>query len=151
MVRMIDTLKALYQPLARGLAITLALASFAGSAKAEPVGAGGDPVRGGRLFLQCRACHNVDQNGPNGVGPNLWGVVGAKAGSKSGYHYSESITASGLVWTPAKLDEWLTQPTALVPGTHMAFQGVSSAESRRDIIAYLSTLTNQTSAGRAPQ
>ncbi len=146
---MFGTRKAYYQPIARGLAIALALASSAGSA--APVGAGGDPVRGGRLFLQCRACHNVDQNGPNGVGPNLWGVVGAKAGSKPGYHYSEAITASGLVWTPAMLDKWLTQPTAVAPGTKMAFQGVSSEESRRDIIAYLSTLTDQVPVGGRPR
>jgi cytochrome c len=49
------------------------------------------------------------------------------------------------------LDKWLTQPTAVAPGTKMAFQGVSSEESRRDIIAYLSTLTDQVPVGGRPR
>ncbi len=101
---------------------------------------GGDAARGAKLFLQCRACHSVVPGAPNGVGPNLWGVVGSKAAARPGYRYSASLAGSGVVWNVASLDKWLTRPTSLVPGTTMAFQGVSSAQSRTDLIAYLQTL-----------
>jgi cytochrome c len=82
----------------------------------------------------------VGRSDPNGVGPNLWGVVGAKAGAHAGFQYSPALASSGVVWTETTLDQWLTQPTAVAPGTSMAFQGVTSATSRKDIIAYLGTL-----------
>lgn len=118
------------------------IAALAAAAVTTPCGAqdGGDPVRGSALFLQCRACHSVVKGAPNGVGPNLWGVVGAKAGMRPGFAYSASLTQTGITWEPRTLDRWLTQPTAVAPGTTMAFQGVASARSRADIIAYLTTL-----------
>jgi cytochrome c len=67
-------------------------------------------------------------------------VVGSKAGSRPGYHYSGALTAAGVTWTPVTLDRWLTRPTDVAAGTTMAFQGVPSAQSRTDIIAYLITL-----------
>ncbi len=108
------------------------------AAAAEPEAA--NPARGAALFLQCRACHAVTRDGIAGVGPNLWGVVGARAGVRSGFHYSASLTDTGIVWDPKTLDRWLTQPTAVAPGTTMAFQGVASPRARADIIAYLSQL-----------
>ncbi len=122
-----------------GMALAVAIAALcAGRAMAaEP---DGDAVHGARLFLQCRACHTVGQGESAGVGPNLWGVVGSKAGARPGYHYSAALSGSGIVWTRDTLDQWLTRPTALVPGTNMAFQGVASAPSRADLIAYLQSL-----------
>jgi cytochrome c len=122
-----------------GMAVAVALAALwvAPAGAAEPPG---HAAHGARLFLQCRACHAVGQGEPAGVGPNLWGVVGAKAGARPGYHYSPALAASGIVWTPETLDQWLTRPTALVPGTNMAFQGVASASARADLIAYLESL-----------
>ncbi len=105
---------------------------------------GGDATRGARLFLQCRACHAVGQSDPSGVGPNLWGVFGAKAGARPDFHYSPALSAAGLTWTPQNLDQWLVRPTAVVPGTTMAFQGVASAQARKDLIAYLATLAPKT-------
>jgi cytochrome c len=105
-----------------------------------------DPAHGASLFLQCRACHSVVRGAPNAVGPNLWGVVGSKAGARPGFAYSASLTQTGITWEPRMLDRWLTQPTAVAPGTTMAFQGVASAQSRADIIAYLTTLGGKASA-----
>ncbi len=100
----------------------------------------GDPVRGGKLFLQCRACHTVAAGERNGVGPNLNGVAGAKAASKPGYTFSPALTKSGIVWTSAQLDAFLKRPSALVPGTRMAFPGIAAPQNRADMIAYLTTL-----------
>jgi cytochrome c len=100
----------------------------------------GDPVRGRLVFLQCQACHEVTPDGPTLVGPNLAGVYGRKAGSLPGYDYSAPLKSSGLVWNGGNLDKWLTNPAALVPGTKMAFSGISSQDLRADVIAYLRTL-----------
>lgn len=102
--------------------------------------AGGDPAQGQRIFLQCRACHTVAPGDRNGIGPNLSGAVGAKSASHPGYTYSPALTKSEIVWTPAKLDAFLTRPSGLVPGTKMAFGGIAVAKNRADLIAYLSTL-----------
>jgi cytochrome c len=104
----------------------------------------GDPAIGSKLFLQCRACHTVGANDSSGVGPNLYGVVGAKAAGKPGYVYSAGLEASGLVWTPANLDLWIKKPTDVVPTTKMAFAGVAAPKMRQDLIAYLSTLKAKT-------
>lgn len=100
----------------------------------------GDPARGGKLFLQCRACHTVAPADRNGVGPNLNGVAGAKAAAKPGYAFSPALKASGIVWTGAKLDAFLQRPSALVPGTKMMFPGIAAPQNRADVIAYLVTL-----------
>ncbi len=125
------------------IALTLFAAALSAAltlAASNPAQAAGDPVMGGRLFLQCRACHTVGPAENSGVGPNLNGVVGAKAASRAGYSYSPAMAKSGLVWTPATLDTFLTKPSALVPGTKMPFAGVASPKSREDLIAYLATL-----------
>jgi len=100
----------------------------------------GDPVRGKLVFLQCQACHAVQAGETGLIGPSLAGVYGRKAGSLAGYDYSAPLKASGLVWDAANLDKWLTDPSALVPGTKMAFAGIASPALRADVIAYLKTV-----------
>jgi cytochrome c len=93
----------------------------------------GDPSRGKDLYQACQACHSVDEND---LGPKHRGVVGRRAGSVSDYAYSKALKDSGLTWDESTLDRWLTNPSALVPGTKMFFQ-LSDAQTRADIIAYL--------------
>lgn len=100
----------------------------------------GNAALGGKMFLQCRACHTVAAGDRNGIGPNLNSIVNAKAASRAGFTYSPALSKAGIVWTPAKLDAFLTRPSALVPGTKMAFPGIANPKSRADMIAYLATL-----------
>ncbi len=100
----------------------------------------GKPATGKLVFLQCQACHAVQPGAPALVGPDLAGVYGRKAGSLPGYDYSTALKNSGIVWTADRLDAWLTDPSALVPGTKMAFAGLASPVLRADVIAYLQTL-----------
>jgi cytochrome c len=93
----------------------------------------GDPSRGKTLYQACQACHSIDEND---LGPKHRGVVGRPAGSIADYAYSAALRSSGLTWDEATLDRWLTNPSALVPGTKMFFQ-LSDAQTRVDIIAYL--------------
>jgi cytochrome c len=93
----------------------------------------GDPSRGKTLYLACQACHSIDEND---LGPKHRGVVGRPAGRIVDYAYSAALKSSGLIWDEATLDRWLTNPSALVPGTKMFFQ-VGDAQNRADIIAFL--------------
>ena len=90
--------------------------------------------------LGCVACHSFTDGGRNGIGPNLYGVVGTKIGEKADYSFSTALKAKQGNWTFAQLDEWLTKPSAYAPGTKMTFVGVANAKDRADIIDYLRSL-----------
>jgi len=45
--------------------------------------------------------------------------------------------AAGLVWTAETLDAYLADPRAFMPGNRMAFRGISSAQDRAAVIAWL--------------
>ena len=96
----------------------------------------GDPIRGRTLYQGCTGCHSVDDND---LGPRHRGVVGRRAGSIQDYSYSPALKNSGLTWDEATLDRWLTNPSALVPGTKMFFK-IDSGQDRADIITYLEGL-----------
>jgi cytochrome c len=115
--------------LAAGLLI--GAAAFAQSSH-EPA-AKGDPARGKTLYQGCESCHSIDEND---VGPKHRGVVGRKAGAIEDYAYSPALKSSSLTWDEATLDRWLTNPSALVPGTKMFFK-IDDPQSRADLIAYL--------------
>jgi len=105
---------------------------------AGPAGAQA-PVRGRILFLRCASCHDISSGPSPKIGPNLKDVVGRRAGSLPGYSYSPAMKAQTFVWDPQHLDLWLTNPSALVPGTAMAFAGLPSETDRQAVIAYLQT------------
>lgn len=99
-----------------------------------------DAAAGERLFRQrCSACHTV-QPGQNRIGPSLAGVVGRKAGSVEGARYSQGMRDLGITWDAARIDGFIANPRALVPGTAMTV-AVPSASDRANITAYLSGLT----------
>lgn len=93
--------------------------------------------RGRIMFLQCTACHSTKRGEEHKVGPNLHGVVGARAAQKEGFAYTESLRQSGVVWTKENLDRFLEKPNDLVPGTAMVFIGVEKAENRAALIKFL--------------
>jgi cytochrome c len=96
----------------------------------------GDAAHGKTLYQACQACHSIDDND---LGPKHRGVVGRRAGSVADYNYSSALKNSGLTWDPTTLDRWLSNPSALVPGTKMYFT-IPDAQARADIIAYLAEL-----------
>jgi len=91
--------------------------------------------------LGCVACHSFNEGGRNGIGPNLYGVVGSKIGEKNDYAFSAALKAKPGNWNYAELDGWLTKPMAWAPGTKMTFVGVANPKERADIIAYLRSLS----------
>lgn len=88
-------------------------------------------------FALCRSCHTITEGGPDMTGPNLFGVMGRRAGTKPGFNYSEAVRNAGFVWDGPHLNTWLEHPQTTLPGTRMTFAGMPSADDRRDVIAYL--------------
>ncbi len=88
----------------------------------------------------CAQCHTFESGQPHRIGPNLWGVVGAVMGSKVGYAYSKGYQGKTETWTYENLNHLLYKPREFIPGTKMSFAGLSKAEERADVIAYLRTL-----------
>jgi cytochrome c len=100
------------------------------------------PARGKLLFLRCASCHDITAGPSPKIGPSLAGVVGRRAGSLAGYAYSPAMKAQSFIWDDVTLGAWLTKPSAVVPGTAMAFSGVDSAADRKAIIDYLRAPTH---------
>ena len=99
----------------------------------------GDAAAGEKAFTPCKACHNFEKNG---VGPNLKGILGEKAGEgRDGYAFSEALKKSGITWDEANLKEWLKDPKAKVPGTKMVYPGIKDEKKVEDVIAYLKSKT----------
>ena len=95
------------------------------------------PADGDMVFRQrCQACHVIAAGKPPMVGPNLYGVVNRKAASTAFPRYSEALKTSGLTWTRANLDRYLTAPAKMVPGTKMAVALPDPAQ-RTAVIDYL--------------
>jgi len=102
----------------------------------------GNAASGKELFVAsaCSTCHGVTKESDLTIGPNLVGVVGRKAGTaKSILGASENLKKYGVIWDTETLDEFLTNPSAKVPGTAMIGM-LTDPQQRADVIAYLSTL-----------
>ncbi|MFZ9304530.1 MAG: c-type cytochrome [Steroidobacteraceae bacterium] len=118
------------------LAVALA-ASVVSAQPAAPADQSAEFKRGRMLYIQCRACHDLQPSPVEKVGPNLGGVIGRRAGSAADFAYSPALQASKLVWDEATLDRWLEKPSALAPGNTMAFAGIANAADRAALIRYI--------------
>jgi cytochrome c len=108
-----------------------------------PLLASADPAAGEAFAKKvCVACHTFTKDGKAGVGPNLYGVVGAPHGHMEGFNYTAGLKGKQGPWNYEELNEWLYKPSAYAPGTRMAFAGIPNAKQRADVIDYLRTLSD---------
>ena len=122
--------------IAATMSVVLAIAAT------EAVAQSGDAARGERLFnQQCKACHTVEKDGRNGIGPNLHGVFGSKAGVTPGFSASEAMAKSGIVWDDKAMAEYLKDPKTRVPDGKMVYAGLKQQAQLDDMIAYLRKAT----------
>jgi len=113
--------------------------------KAEPL-----PVRlakasvekGQSAAKQCQACHTFEKNGPNRVGPNLWGIVDRARAAHPGFNYSSAMKGKPGKWTFDELDKFIADPRGDISGTAMTFAGIKNDQQRADVIDYLHTLSD---------
>jgi cytochrome c len=126
--------------------LRIALAALALLAASSPAAlAAGDVEKGKAVFKRCQVCH-VHDTKTNKVGPHLGDVVGRKAGSVEGFHYSDAMKKKGeegLVWTEENLATYLKDPKAFVPGNKMVFVGLKKDDEIADVIAFLKSPPEQ--------
>lgn len=103
-----------------------------------PIYAAADAAAGEGLWRNCRSCHALEE-GKNGVGPSLAGILDRAAESVDGYAYSGALAQVVDVWSPENLNKFLENPKGFAPGTKMAFKGIREIEDRANLIAYLAT------------
>jgi cytochrome c len=85
----------------------------------------------------CRTCHSWKKD-DNRLGPSLHGVIGRKAGSASGFAFSESMKSAGITWDEGTLDKFIANPDGVVPNNKMKpFTGIADAATRKQIIEVL--------------
>jgi cytochrome c len=109
------------------------IAAFFANASAE---------KGENLAKACAACHSFDKGGTNKVGPNLYGIVGAKTAHKNDYSYSNALAALNKTWDYQSLSEFIEKPRVYVSGTKMAFAGMKKPEDRASLLLYLRSLSD---------
>ncbi|MCD6034535.1 MAG: cytochrome [Rickettsiales bacterium] len=135
------------EPKTRGFSVEVAeeaTGEAGGAAEVAPVTfdvaalmAAADAAEGEKVFKKCAACHTVEPGGPNRVGPNLSGVVGAPKAHHAGFTYSDALKTKGGIWDKESLFTFLHKPKAFVPGTKMGFAGIKDPKEIANVVAYL--------------
>jgi len=122
------------------VAATLALLFFMPALAQNQTPEQGDAAAGRMVFNNaCRTCHTLKE-GDNRLGPSLAGVMDRKAGSLTGYVFSDAMKNAGLTWDSATLDRFIADPQAVVPGNNMKpYSGMTDTKDRADLIAFLAS------------
>jgi cytochrome c len=104
-----------------------------------------DAAHGAQIFKgTCGVCHLAQPHPALSdlamrIGPNLWGVVGRKAGTAAHFRYSAAMRNSGVVWTPQTLTPYIHEPQKMIPNVRMSFRGLKNMQDVQDVVAYLQT------------
>ena len=107
----------------------LTLASIPASAQ--------DAAAGEKLFNQCRTCHQIGETAKNGVGPQLNGLFGRKAGTVENYNYSAVYKTLDKVWDVENFTTYIKDPRGVTPGTKMVYPGMKDETQISNLVAYL--------------
>jgi cytochrome c2 len=95
-----------------------------------------DAVSDQSLYRTCAGCHAARQDDAR-IAPSLRGIVGRSVAADREFDYSAAMLAMGGVWTRERLDAFLTNPDAFVPGTSMSFAGIAEPAARARLIDFL--------------
>ncbi|MEI9891865.1 MAG: c-type cytochrome [Caulobacteraceae bacterium] len=113
---------------------------------AGPALAAGDAANGAAIFkVTCALCHMARKDAAKAdlamrIGPNLYGVVGRKAGTYKPFNYSYAMRSSGITWTDDQLLRYIANPQKAVPNVRMSFLGLKNPKQAEDVLAYLHTM-----------
>jgi cytochrome c len=101
--------------------------------------ASADAAAGKTVSVKCEQCHDTSSAKTVKIGPPLFGVVDRPRASIAGFDYSSAMKAKGGTWTYDEIFKFVKSPGAYIPGTKMTFAGISSANDRINLIAFLRT------------
>lgn len=121
-------------------AVLIAAAALGGCTPAAPLADAATMAAGERAFQRCFACHALSVYEKGADGPHLQGLVGRRVASVPGQAYSPAMRAYGegdKRWTRERLDAFLADPQAEIPGNQMGFFGLDNPEERRALIEWL--------------
>jgi len=110
-----------------------------------------DVAAGKTISGRCEQCHDLSSARTNKIGPELYGVVDRPRASVASFSYSAAMKGKGGTWTFDELFKFLKSPGAYIPGTKMSFAGLSKADDRINLIAFLRTNTDSPVAIPAPK
>lgn len=97
----------------------------------------GDVTHGAKVFKKCAACHSINKDGKNKIGPKLYNVVGRATGTTSDYKYSKALISYNKTWTFEELNSFLIKPAKWIKGNKMGFAGLKNDKDRASVILYL--------------
>ena len=95
--------------------------------------------KGKKVFGKCKACHKLE-NGINGTGPHLYGIIGRTIASVENFGYSSALAGMAGVWSEDELSAFLIKPSKYAPGTKMSYSGLGPVKDRANLIAFLKTI-----------
>lgn len=96
---------------------------------------------GERLWFQCRACHTLAEGEAHMLGPNLYGMMNQRAGTRPGFHYSPVMANTQIVWNDATLNKWIERPNSVLTGHTMVYRGMADAQKRSVLVEYIKRST----------
>lgn len=128
-------------------AYNIEVVEVAGPGGAKPIAqpilamiATADAAKGEKIAKACAACHTFTKGGANGVGPNLYGVLGGPKDHIAGFAYSGALLeVGGTTWTYGELNKFLWKPKAYAKDTKMSYAGLKKPEDRAALLAWLRT------------
>ena len=97
----------------------------------------GDVTHGAKVYKKCAACHSINKDGKNKIGPKLYNVVGRATGAIPSYKYSKALTSYNKTWAFEELNSFLLKPAAWIKGNKMGFAGLKNDRDRASVILYL--------------
>ena len=97
----------------------------------------GDIAIGEKVFKKCAACHSINKDGKNKIGPKLWGVMFRPVGSITDYKYSKALSEYKKEWSWEEMNGFLIKPSSWIKGNKMGFAGLKKEKDRASVILYL--------------
>ena len=97
----------------------------------------GTVEHGKKVFKKCAACHSINQDGKNKIGPKLWGVMFRPVGSITDYKYSKALSEYNKEWNWEEMNGFLIKPSTWIKGNKMGFAGLKKEKDRASVILYL--------------
>ena len=97
----------------------------------------GDVATGEKQFKKCKACHSINKDGRNNIGPKLWNVMFRPVGSITDYKYSKALSNYKKDWSWEEMNGFLIKPAKWIKGNKMGFAGIKDEKERASVILYL--------------